>query len=154
MPADTGAESNLYRVTLFFGPEQTEKDTGTSTCVFNVKKRSWKGGIQVAVDMTDRQIEACRAVTDFDQWLTKALAELPMEDRSSMTARAGELFVQALCRCKLERLLQEGLSQENQRIASGSLTGEVFEFVREHVESIKSYVADELDIAPSGPACS
>ena len=38
-----------YRVTLFYGPDLAPGDHSRLHCVFNVKKRSWKAGIQVAL---------------------------------------------------------------------------------------------------------
>ena len=42
-----------YRVTLFFGPEPVKARPSRVCCVFNVKKRSWKGGVQIAVEFLD-----------------------------------------------------------------------------------------------------
>ena len=47
-----------YRVTLFFGPESVEGKPDVQACVFNVKKRSWKAGIQVSVEMSTDQLSA------------------------------------------------------------------------------------------------
>ena len=44
-----------FRWTLFYGPEQSETSADTQHCVFNLKKRSWKGGIQVVVELTQKE---------------------------------------------------------------------------------------------------
>ena len=49
-----------YRVTFFFGPEAVEERPDHLRCVFNVKKRSWKGGVQVAVDVARRHLDRAR----------------------------------------------------------------------------------------------
>ena len=49
-----------YRVTFFFGPEAVEERPDHLRCVFNVKKRSWKGGVQVAVDVAELDAFAVR----------------------------------------------------------------------------------------------
>jgi hypothetical protein len=141
-----------YRVTLFFGPDQVEGKPSTSACVFNVKKRSWKGGIQIAVEITQGQIESSRTAVDFDRWLAGALISLPAGERESLTDRAHDLFAQAVCRCKLDLLLQTGLAQENQGLASGTLDTEFLEAVRGCTGFITSYVASELDLPPTDSA--
>jgi len=49
MAVERAPEPSQFRVALFVGPQPVEGKPFTSSCVFNVKKRSWKGGIQVAV---------------------------------------------------------------------------------------------------------
>ena len=92
-------EPSQFRVTLFVGPQPVEGKPFTFSCVFNVKKRSWKGGIQVAVVITQRQIDTLRTDVDFSRWLALALVDLADEDRLSHQKRAHELFVQAVCWC-------------------------------------------------------
>jgi hypothetical protein len=58
MTIEHAPEFSQFRVTLFVGPQPVEGRPFTSSCVFNVKKRSWKGGIQVAVVITQSQIES------------------------------------------------------------------------------------------------
>ena len=66
-------EPSQFRVTLFVGPQPVEGKPSTSSCVFNVKKRSWKGGIQVAVVVTQSQIDTLSKDVDFSRWLALAL---------------------------------------------------------------------------------
>ena len=47
---DRASDLSLFRVTLFVGPQPVEGKPFTQSTVYNVKKRSWKGGIQVAVE--------------------------------------------------------------------------------------------------------
>ena len=54
-------EPSQFRVTLFVGPQPVEGRPFTYSCVFNVKKRSWKGGIQVSVVVTQSQIDSLSA---------------------------------------------------------------------------------------------
>ena len=147
MPVEaTMSEPSPYRVTLFYGPERVEGKSSTSTCVFNVKKRSWKGGIQIAVEITDRQIETGLNVTGFRDWIANALLSLPADERVSLSERANELFVQAVCWCKLDLLLQTGLTQDNQCLTSDTAATELLDVVRRSADFITSYVASELDL--------
>jgi len=135
-----------FRVTLFVGPQPVEGKPFTFSCVFNVKKRSWKGGIQVAVVITQRQIDTLRTDVDFSRWLALALVDLADEDRLSHQKRAHELFIQAVCWCKLDLALQSGITQENQCLADGTWIPEVRDTVIKRTNFITSYVASELDL--------
>ncbi|HMU53565.1 MAG TPA: hypothetical protein PKA61_01090 [Nitrospira sp.] len=151
MPADPSAELAQYRITLFFGPEPVEAKPSTHACVFNVKKRSWKGGIQVLVEANEAQIQASRTSTHFSQWLTDTLGDVAGEDRAAQEARAGELFVQALCRCRLDRLLLTGITQENQRLTADAWDAqEQADLIRRN-DFIQAYVAAEMDLQPGDP---
>ena len=57
MAIELAPEPSQFRVTLFVGPQPVEGRSDASSCIFNVKKRSWKGGIQVAVVITQNQID-------------------------------------------------------------------------------------------------
>ena len=117
MAVEHAPEPSPFRVTLFVGPQSVEGKPFTCSCVFNVKKRSWKGGIQVAVVLTQSQIDQLNTDVDFSSWLSLALVDLADEDRRSHQERARELFIQAVCRCKLDLALQSGIAQENQCLA-------------------------------------
>ena len=58
-----------YRITLFYGPEYVEGPPKTIQCVFNVKKRSWKGGIQVVVELDEGQFARVGKSLQFDEWV-------------------------------------------------------------------------------------
>ncbi len=151
MPTDPCTESAQYRIALFFGPEPVDGKPATQACVFNVKKRSWKGGIQVLVEIAEAQIEASRTCTHFSQWLTETLADTMLDDRAAQEKRAGELFVQALCRCQLDRLVQSGLTQENQRLTADTWDAQSQADLIQRTDFIRSYVATEMDLQPGDP---
>lgn len=147
MAAEPAPEPSQFRVTLFVGPQPVEGKPFTFSCVFNVKKRSWKGGIQVAVVVTQPQIDTLSTDVDFSRWLALALADLSDEDRRSHQKRAHELFIQAVCWCKLDLVLQSGITQENQYLADDTLILEVRDTVIKRMNFITSYIASELDLA-------
>ena len=118
----------------------------TSSCVFNVKKRSWKGGVQVAVAISDAQIDQLQAEVALSHWLAQALNDLPEEDRSALEERAHELFIQAVCWCKLDLLLHSGITQDNQCLADDRWILEVRDTVIKRTNFITSYIATELDL--------
>lgn len=146
MTVNHGLEPSQFRVTLFVGPQRVEGRPFTSSCVFNVKKRSWKGGIQVAVEITDAQIDQLKADVALSHWLAQALSDLPAEDGSSHKERACELFIQAVSWCKLDLLLHAGITQDNQCLAGDSWIAEVRETVIKRTNFITSYIASELDL--------
>jgi len=137
-----------FRVTFFVGPQTVEGKPCTQSCVFNVKKRSWKGGIQVAVELTDDQIEAGHAALDFSRWLAAAQRNLSGDERAAQAERARELFVQALCWCKLDVLLRLGIAQDNHTLAADALQAEFARSLPERRDFVTAYVATELDLAP------
>ncbi len=146
MAVEPAPGPSQFRVTLFVGPQLVEGQPFTSSCVFNVKKRSWKGGIQVAVVITQSQIDTLSTDVDFSRWLALALADLADEDRLSHQKRAHELFIQAVCWCKLDLALQSGITQENQCLADDTWIAEVRDTVMKRTNFITSYIASELDL--------
>jgi hypothetical protein len=154
MAVEHAPEPSQFRVTLFVGPQPVAGRPFTSSCVFNVKKRSWKGGIQVAVDITQSQIDTLSTDVDFSRWLAQALIDLSDEDRPSHEERAHELFIQAVCWCKLDLALQFGITQENQRLADDAWNAEVRDTVIRRTNFITSYIASELDLVPRDAAAS
>jgi len=146
MAIEQAPEPSQFRVTLFVGPQPVEGRPFTSSCVFNVKKRSWKGGIQVAVVLTQSQIDTLSKDVDFSRWLALALIDLADEARLSHMTRAHELFIQAVCWCKLDLALQSGIAQENQCLEDETWNAELREAVIKRMNFITSYVASELDL--------
>ena len=146
MAVEHAPEPSQFRVTLFVGPQPVEGRPFTSSCVFNVKKRSWKGGIQVAVVIAQSQIDRLSADMDFSRWLTQSLSDLSEEDRLSYQERAHELFIQAVCWCRLDLALQAGITQENQYLADDTWTAEVRDAVIKRMNFVTSYIASELDL--------
>ena len=148
MAGEHPPEPSQFRVTLFVGPQPVEGRPFTTSCVFNVKKRSWKGGIQVAVAITESQIDMLSTELDLSRWLAQALHDLSDEDRSSHQERARELFIQAVCWCKLDLVLQSGITQENQCLTDDTWTAEVKDTVVRRTNYITAYIASELDLIP------
>jgi len=148
MPPEPVPESPQFRVTLFVGPQPVEGKPLIHSTVFNVKKRSWKGGVQVAVEIDQPQLETISASIGFPQWLTEALCAVPLEARSSYQDRAHELFIQAVCWCKLDLLLQSGITQENHCLAADAFLAELSQVVGARRRFIASHVASELDLLP------
>jgi hypothetical protein len=146
MAVERAPEPSQFRVALFVGPQLVEGKPFTSSCVFNVKKRSWKGGIQVAVVITQSQIDTLITDVDFSRWLALALADRADDDRLSHQKRAHELFIQAVCWCKLDLALQSGITQENQCLADDTWIPEVRDTVIKRTNFITSYIASELDL--------
>ena len=135
-----------YRITLFFGPEPVVGHPSRATCVFNVKKRSWKGGVQVAVEMEEEQLTRARQAIGFDPWLKAALSDVPEAERDHYESRARDHFVQAMCSLKLELAIKAGLPQENQTIQADALAGEVDRALLPQADRIKAQILAELDI--------
>jgi hypothetical protein len=148
MAVELAPELSQFRVTLFVGPQPVEGRPSASSCTFNVKKRSWKGGIQVAVLITQNQIDTLSIDVDFSRWLALALIDLAEADRLSHQNRAHELFIQAVCWCKLDLALQSGITQENQCLADDIWVAEVRDTVIKRTNFITSYIASELDLVP------
>ena len=146
MTIEHAPEFSQFRVTLFVGPQPVEGRPFTSSCVFNVKKRSWKGGIQVAVVITQSQIDMLSVGSDFSRWLAQALIGLSEEDRLSHQERAHELFIQAVCWCKLDLALQAGITQEHQFLTDETWTAEVGDSIIKRTNFVRSYIASELDL--------
>ena len=154
MPAmviDPLSELSQFRVTLFVGPQQVQGKPFTQSTVFNVKKRSWKGGVQVAIELDQTQIDRLRTAIGFPQWLTVALATAPDEERQAYQERAQELLIQALSWCKLELLLQSGITQKNQCLTADTFVAELDETAPKKRNFVASHVAAELDLLPQDP---
>lgn len=107
-----------FRTTLFFGPEPVEDDPTTIQCVFNVKKRSWKAGIQIAVHLRRVALTAAWTRGALGAWLTQLVAVLPEEERAAAYTRGEEQCHVELARLKLQEALDLGLPQENQTLAA------------------------------------
>jgi len=136
-----------YRVTLFFGPDPVKTIPTRVCCVFNVKKRSWKGGVQIAVELEENQLARARQTIGFGDWLEEMLAGLPENERDDYQSRAQDLLVQGLCALKLDLALEAGIRQENGCLAGDALVKELDCVVSERMERIKSQILTELDLA-------
>ena len=138
-----------YRITLFYGPEPVAGHPSRVSCVFNVKKRSWKAGVQVVIELDERQLAHARQVSGFEAWLREVLAAVPEAERAGYEGRAGDLFVQGVCALKLDLAIEAGLRQENQSIGADALVSELDGVILGQAERLKSQVLAELDLAAS-----
>ncbi len=144
----TPSSSDLahYRVTFFFGPEAVEQRPDHVRCVFNVKKRSWKGGVQVAVDVALTHLaQACERM-GFRIWLAGLLQGVGQTDHDEVRRRADDLFIQAFCTCTLNVALHRGLEQENQMIAAEAFEAELNHVIDEEPEQLTDRIRLELDL--------
>ena len=135
-----------YRITLFYGPETSVEAPHDSHCVFNVKKRSWKGGIQVEVRLSETQLKDLTESLRFDLWLDEALGAVPADDSESFRARARDLLVQQLCAVKLELAIAEGIAQQNTVLDGSRFRVELASAVPPRRDSILGDVSSELDL--------
>ena len=149
MVSSPAPESPHYRIAFFFGPEAVGQDGRQWRCVFNVKKRSWKGGIQVTVDLTSDQVARGRAACDLMTWAQGVLSAVPIEEQAALSQRIDELFIQALCAWKLDLVAQQGLSQENQTVPAHAWSSQLESAADSIRPRIISYLCTELDLDES-----
>lgn len=135
-----------YRVTFFFGPEAVEERPDHLRCVFNVKKRSWKGGVQVGIDVAQDCLEQAREQVGFSSWIHHQLQQVSQEDRGELMRRAEELFIQSLCTCALNLALQAGIEQQNQIVAVATFATELQRITHEQPEQVTDLIRLELDL--------
>ncbi len=135
-----------YRITLYYGPEPGDGTPPRLSCIFNVKKRSWKSGVHVAVEVTEEQMARARQVVGLAPWLSTVLAKLPEEERGDYESRARDAFVQGLCGLKLHLAIDAGLRQETRLLRAGELVGEVDGAVPKDAAHLKAQILTELDL--------
>jgi len=133
---------------LFFGPEVHETRADILYCVFNVKKRSWKGGIQLVVEMAQPDVSRFKRLLQFESWLRNSLRHLPAEDYDEYFHRGQDLLLQYLCQAKLQLALDAGLRQETTLLSHDEFSEELEQAIRRDGQSFKQDVLDELDIPP------
>ena len=136
----------LFRITLFYGPERVEGAVDTIHCVFNVKKRSWKGGVQVGIALERIQIRRLEEQLEFLSWLEEHLRGVPFDERGDFLQTGKDLFTQFICFYKLKAYIQQGIKQENIQVADGFLISETDEAVQRESEQIKQQIIVELDV--------
>ncbi|HBP88350.1 MAG TPA: hypothetical protein PKK23_12060 [Nitrospirales bacterium] len=136
----------LFRITLFYGPEAVEGASDSVHCVFNVKKRSWKGGVQVEVVMKKEQITRLERVLQHPSWLEVVLRGVPIEDREEYREKSHDLLVQLICFHKLHAFIHQGIRQENIQVSGDALISETEEVVQREAEEIKRQIYVELDL--------
>ena len=140
------ADLAQYRVTFFFGPEPVENQPNHLRCVFNVKKRSWKGGVQVAVDVAQDHLDRARERIRYTSWLAGLVQASSQEERQELTSRADDLFVQSLCTSVLNLALQAGIEQVNQLIAAATFSDQLHQLLDEQPEQVTDRIRLELDL--------
>ncbi len=133
----------LFRISLFYGPEGTSE---VIHCVFNVKKRSWKGGVQVDIMVGRSQIQQLEHTLGFRPWIDELLRVVPSNDREDYTKHGCDLLVQLICFHKLEIYIQQGIKQENNKVSESVLIDETNEVIQREAEKIKEQIMIELDI--------
>ena len=148
MSSEPSQDHNQFRITLFVGPQEVAGKPFALSTVFNVKKRSWKGGIQVAVEIGQDQADRLKASIKFPQWIEEVLSTIPPQDRLMYRTRAQELLLQAASRCKLELMLQSGITQVNQCLPADTLVSELDMAFPRNRELVMEFVATELDLLP------
>ena len=136
----------LFRITLFYGPESFEGDSESIHCVFNVKKRSWKGGVQVDIVVGKNQIRRLENQLRFQEWITDLLQIVPEDDREVYVKQGTDLFTQFICFHKLEAYIRQGIKQENTQVLWNFLILETDEVIQREAEKIKQQIKIELDI--------
>lgn len=146
MTNPSSSDVTQYRVTFFFGPEATDDRPDHMRCVFNVKKRSWKGGVQVAIDVAQDHLMRARERIGYHAWLGQLLQRVEQTDHEAVTRRADDLFVQAFCSCALTLALRTGLEQENQAIAAESFGAELDRVIDEQPGQLTEQIRLELDV--------
>lgn len=136
----------LFRITLFYGPEGVEGGSDEVHCVFNVKKRSWKGGVQVEVVMKKNQIAKLEEILQHSPWLEMVLKGVPVEDQEAYREKSHDLLVQLLCFYKLHAFIHQGIKQENIQVSGDALIAETDKVVEREAEEIKRQIFIELDL--------
>jgi hypothetical protein len=148
MVPESNRDVPSYRVTFFFGPEPVVGHPDVLACVFNVKKRSWKAGIQISVEMSTDQLAGLQQKMRLADRLAKSLMALDPHERPHYQERMADCFAQAVCRCKLDLRLQAGVAQENQRIQADELALELDHEASNRVDYVLAHILGELDLAP------
>lgn len=129
-----------------------EKEAGVQACTFNVKKRSWKAGVQVSVEIGSEQLASLRHKVRLVDRLAEVLMMLSPDERPAYQERAEDLFVQSVAWCKLDLGLRAGLAQENQRISAVDFVSELDRSVVARTEYVIAYIMTELDVVPDHPS--
>lgn len=135
-----------FRTTFFFGPEDVPGRSGVLRCVFNTKKRSWKGGVQIAVELAGAQLERLRERALLDELLEMIRARVEPEAFAGHEQRARDLFTQQVCRAKLDLAIEQGLAQENQTVGADAFQQELDRAVLAGADSVRQAIFAELDV--------
>lgn len=139
----------LFRITLFYGPEGVEGASDSVHCVFNVKKRSWKGGVQIDVVIKKNQLTRLKEMLQHPIWLENLLKSIPEGERGDYLEKSQDLLIQLICFHKLQLSIQQGISQKNMQIPGDMFLSEINEVVQREAEEIKRQISVELDVIPA-----
>ena len=135
-----------FRTTFFFGPEDVPERPGVLRCVFNTKKRSWKGGIQVAVELAQAQLERLRDRDQLGELVEMIRAKVEPETFADYEQRTRDLFTQQVCRTKLDLAIERGMAQENQTVGAEAYREELGRAVLAGADAIRQAILTELDL--------
>jgi hypothetical protein len=135
-----------FRITFFFGPDNVPDRPDVRMCVFNVKKRSWKGGVQVGVELTEEQLTRLREMGQLDELIEMIRAKADPEDFTEHERRARDLFIQKVCWTKLDLAIASGIPQENQTIPAPALMNDLERQVLSGRGGIHETILSELDL--------
>ena len=135
-----------FRVTFFFGPDNVPGRPDVLECVFNVKKRSWKGGVQIGVELTEDQLKPLREDGQLDELIEMIRAKVEPEDFIGYERRARDLFVQQVCWTKLDLAIASGMTQDNQTIVADLWKEELQRQVLLRRDGIRQAILTELDL--------
>ncbi|HZC68412.1 MAG TPA: hypothetical protein VE201_07345 [Nitrospirales bacterium] len=138
--------SDEFRITFFFGPEEAPDRPGVVRCVFNVKKRSWKGGVQVTVELAVTQLERIRDRGQLGELIEMIRAKVEPDAFAEYELRASDLFTQQVCWAKLDLAIRAGITQENQMIPAESFQPKMDELARAKADAIRQAILTELDV--------
>lgn len=138
--------SDEFRTTFFFGPEAVPERPGVLRCVFNTKKRSWKGGIQVAVELAQAQLDRLMERGLLGELLEMIRARVEPDTFADYEPRARDLFTQQVCRAKLDLAIAKGLTQNNQTVAADAFQQELDQAVLTGADVVRQAILAELDV--------
>ncbi len=146
MPLLSPPQIPLFRITLFYGPDAVEGASETIHCVFNVKKRSWKGGVQVDILLGRNQVKQLENQLKFRPWIDDLLQVVPNEEREDFVQQGYDLWIQFLCFHKLGIYINQGIKQESNQVSAEQFIPEMNEVIRREIQNIKQQIMVELDL--------
>jgi hypothetical protein len=153
MASSSPSDGTQYRITFFFGPEIPHDSPQHVRCVFNVKKRSWKGGVQVAIDLSQDRLLRARERMAYAVWLQRLLQQVEVDDQEAVTSRADDLLIQGLCTSALNLALHAGLEQQNQVIDAERFGPGLDRLIDEQPEHLTDQIRLELDLEDCPNPC-
>jgi len=146
MPFNPLPQVPAFRITLFYGPEVVEAVPKVVQCVFNVKKRSWKGGVQIVVALLESQVIHLSHSIHFEEWVKTVLSGVSEGERPDYIQRAYDLLGQQICAMKLQLAIQNGMAQENACVGTERFVEELNEVVLKDANKVKNNIVTEMDV--------